>query len=361
MVQADTQALGDLLRALVKTVLAAGGQLHPGIRFVERDGQLGVHCQPGFGQADQPLFRLPLELLVPIDGIEWADREDELQARSSLAHLPPLQRDLLDLHLALYNATGKLPWAVQHLPGLAVPRLPSLQTALQAIRPGFGPSRPQAAQAFFQTRVLKLADKKVLMPLIDLLNHHPQGAAFHTNACAMTVAVAQPHDGDECFARYGGRRDVLDLALHYGYADNNTPFAFSAPFDGTLPGVGRVQITAQRLRAIHPMDPPVVTFDEAGMTLSHLACHRQHPQRLRAVLRLALLGAAHRQGCSGAEADRVVTQVFDALCATNLALLQEVQKAAQPLKAWAPVAALLDQAALLQAKVIRVVLMLPGA
>lgn len=229
LVQADTQTLRDVLHALVDTVLKAGGELHPGIRFVASDGTLCVHCQPALGHHEQPLIRLPRELLVPIDGIEWADREDELLAKSSLEHLSPLQRDLLDLQLALYNAAGKLPWAVRHLPALAVPAQAPLLATLQAIRPNFGRSRPQAALAFLQTRVFKLADSRVLMPLIDLLNHDPQGATFQTDANAMTVMVAQPQGAGECFARYGGRRDVLDLALHYGYADTHTPFAFSAP------------------------------------------------------------------------------------------------------------------------------------
>ncbi len=359
LVQADTQALRDVLRALVNTVLQAGGQIHPGIRFLASDGKLSVHCQPELGPGEQPLLRLPRELLVPIDGIEWTDREDTLLALSSLEHLTPVQRDLLDLHLALYNAAGKLPWTVRHLPALVVPSHAPLISALQAIRPNFGKSRPQAASAFLQTRVFKLDESRVLMPLIDLLNHHPRGAAYQTDATAMTVLVAQPLGVGECFARYGGRRDVLDLALHYGYADADTPFAFCTPLVCSVPTLGILTITWQRMRNSHPLDPPLVTFGEAGLTLSHLACHRQHPQRLRAALRLAVLGAARRQGLSGADAELVVMQAFAALRESNLALLQAVQSAARPLEPGEPVAAMLGNAAMLQADILREVLTLP--
>ena len=359
LVQADTQALRDVLGAIVNTVMQAGGQLHPGIRFVATDGKLSVHCRPELGPPDQPLIRLPRELLVPIDGIEWADREDTLQVLSSLEHLSLVQRDLLVLHLALYNAASKLPWAVSHLPALAAPAHAPLLAAVQAIRPNFGKSRPQAASAFIQTRVFKLDESRVLMPLIDLLNHHPRGAAFQTDATAMTVMGAQPLGAGECFARYGGRRDVLDLALHYGYADADTPFAFCAPLVCSVPTLGSLTITGQRMRNSHPLDPPLITFGEADLTLSHLACHRQHPQRLRAALRLAVLGAARRQGLSGADAEQVVMHAFEALREINLALLQALKGAARPLELGEPVAAMLSLAATLQADILREVLTLP--
>jgi hypothetical protein len=53
------------------------------------------------------------------------------------------------------------------------------------------------------------------MPLIDL------------SGGAMQIKARQP-SGRECFANYGHRRDVLDLALHYGHSDLSTPFAHSA-------------------------------------------------------------------------------------------------------------------------------------
>ena len=65
--------------------------------------------------------------------------------------------------------------------------------------------------------------QQVLLPLIDLLNHHHAGTCFRIQDGAMRVKTVQA-GGNECFTHYGNRRDVLDLALHYGHLDQSTPF-----------------------------------------------------------------------------------------------------------------------------------------
>jgi hypothetical protein len=40
----------------------------------------------------------------------------------------------------------------------------------------------------------------VVLPLIDLLNHHHRGTPFRIEAGAMRMATAQPESSGECFA-----------------------------------------------------------------------------------------------------------------------------------------------------------------
>ena len=356
MVDADIPALGRWLHALINLVMAHGGQVHPGVRLVARGGQLGVHCDRSRCDTDLPLFRLPRELLVPVDPIQWASREDRLQAMAGMECLTPLQRELLDLHVDLYNASSKLPWAARHLPAVAFRSHTPLLNTIQAIRPGFGQEKSNVAQTFVRTRVFNLEGKRVIMPLMDLLNHHPKGGRFQVDASSMTMAVAQIGDNDECFAAYGGRRDVLDMALHYGYADSRIPYACVAPLACELPELGRLQITSRRVQAFHPLDPPQITYDDAGVTLSHLTCDRRHPGRLHTVLRLALLGLAKKRGQSGGGAERAVRAATEQILEVNLVLLQDVARLADTLRRDLPAAAMLTEAAALQAGILRDVL-----
>ena len=69
----------------------------------------------------------------------------------------------------------------------------------------------------------------------------------------------------ECFAHYGHRQDVLDLALHYGHYDLSTPFAHAAPLEIDVEGIGRVHIEHQGSE--HPLrrDPPRVALEPDGL------------------------------------------------------------------------------------------------
>ena len=355
-VNADIPVLGRLLQGMMDLVMARGGRVHPGVRLVARDGQLSVHCDRSMGESDCPLFRLPRELLVPVDPIQWASRDDRLQAIEGLESLTAVQRELLAVHVDLYNASNKLPWAAKHLPAVALRAHTPLMDAIQAIRPGFGRETHETAWTFVRTRVFNLAGKRVLMPLGDFLNHHPKGGRFQVDGRTMTMDVSQPGDDDECFAVYGGRRDVLDMALHHGYADAHTPYAYIAPLACVLPELGRLQITSRRVQALHPLDPPQITYDDAGVTLSHLTCDRQHPGRLHTVLRLAVLGLSKKRGLGGDGAERAVCAAAEQILELNLARLKDVARLAGPLIRQVPAAAMLSEAVALQAGILRDVL-----
>jgi hypothetical protein len=204
--------------------------------------------------------------------------------------------------------------------------------------------------------VVNLEGSWFLMPLVDLLNHHPDGAGFLSDASAINVAVAQPGTDGECFACYGGHRDVLDLALLYGYVDRQTPFASCGPLDFDIAGLGRLRVAARRGQVLHPLDPPEVTYEEGGMTLSHLTCDRRSPRRSQTVLRLALLGMARKQGIGRERAELALVHAVDAILGANLRLLRDLQQAAEPLVSSVPVAALVSEAAALQAGILREVL-----
>jgi hypothetical protein len=153
---------------------------------------------------------------------------------------------------------------------------------------------------------------------------------------------------------------VLDLALHYGYLDEATPFAFSAPVAVEAPGLGRMTVRAEgRSRPAHPLDPPRVEWDGTTLTISHLCCHRQHPERLRAVLRLPLLAVARKRGLVGDDVNRRVDRAMTALCEANLSLLAGMSLEARRCLGHGPVSELLIRATERQGDIIREVMTPP--
>lgn len=119
----------------------------------------------------------------------------------------------------------------------------------------------------------------------------------------MRMATAQPESSGECFAHYGHRRDGLDLALHFGHADSSTPFAHCAPVQISVEGV--------------------------GVRLSHLCCHRGHPEWVRTILKLALQASLQRRGHGHVEAQRLAEGGLEALAAANITLLHQLIAAAE--------------------------------
>jgi hypothetical protein len=170
----------------------------------------------------------------------------------------------------------------------------------------------------------------------------------------MRIQAAQA-GSSECFAHYGHRRDVLDLALHYGHCDHSTPFAHSAPLEITVEGVGTIRVEHQGQRApVHPFDPPRVTLEPDGLRLSHLCCHQDHPERVQTMLVLALQGSLKRGGHGEIDARQFAQKGLNAIGEANLHLLNQLAAAAQ--SSPHPGAATLAAAAHRQAFIIQAVL-----
>jgi len=360
-IEAETPTVLPILQEILDLVQTGGGEVHPDACLQERDGQFSVFVAPDRAEQAVPLFRLPAALLIPVAQLRWDERDDALAYQLADANLTPIQQRLLRLHVRLYNAVDKAAWARVHLPSVALADHPALLAAVRSFRPGFCKEGQSSAEKFIQTRIIRYraakatgseAAVRVLMPLIDLLNHHPTGAGFQTDASGMRVALAQPEPGGECFASYGYRRDVLNLALHYGFLDRQSPWVWSAPVDVEVAGIGSVHIENRQIRSKHPLDPPKLDFRDSGVTLSHLVFHRNHPEQVRAVLRLALLGAARRAGLNDRQAGRTVEPGFVAIRDANLRLLDALERETASCAHTLPCAALLARVGQVQREVI---------
>ncbi len=358
-IASDQPATTALLGEIAHLCAAHGAQWHPELQVEVAQGSLRLLAPPS---NRGELITMPTELLVPIAGARWAESTEELQLLEPPPSASAVQQELLQLHVALYNATGKVPWWSSQHPARLVDASAHVAAALAPLKPGHGHKLERsAAEGFLATRSFGWKPSPdqgdrgpVLMPLIDLLNHHHMGAPYAISDGAMRIKAAQA-GGCECFAHYGHRRDVLDLALHYGHCDHSTPFAHSAPLEITVEGVGTIRVEHQGQRApVHPLDPPRVTLEPDGLRLSHLCCHQEHPERVQTMLVLALQGSLKRGGHGEIDARQFAQKGLNAIGEANLHLLNQLAAAAQ--SSPHPGAATLAAAAHRQAFIIQAVL-----
>lgn len=332
-VVSDQEAATAVLREIAALCGAHGAQWHPRLTAEVREGAMRLLAPPG---TQGPLIALPDALLVPMEGARWGEGDTRLDLLEAPAAATAVQRELLQLMVALYNATDKMGWWRQRHPARLVERCPAVAAALAALKPGQGEERRPAARCFLATRSLGWTPdpalhsrQPVLMPLADLLNHHHRGARHRGDGGALRIQAAQA-GGSECFLHYGQRRDGLDLALHYGHADSSTPFAHSAPLDIVVEGVGRLGVEHQGWGTpAHPLDPPRVSLESEGVRLSHLCCHREHPERARMLLLLALQGGLRHRGHGEAMARRLAQRGLEAVAAANIRLLERLISAVE--------------------------------
>jgi hypothetical protein len=329
----DQEGATAVLREIATLCRAHGAEWHPQLTAEVREGAMRLLAPPG---TEGSLITVPLPLLMPIEGARWGEGESALELLEAPAAATALQRELLQLMVALYNATDKMGWWRERHPARLAERCPAVAAALAVLKPGPDNERRPPARCFLATRSLECkpdpppgAPQPMLMPLVDLLNHHHNGSRYRTHGRALRIAVAQA-GGDECFTHYGHRRDGLDLALHYGHSDRSTPFAHSAPLEIVVAGVGRIVVERQVWGIpAHPLDPPRVALESEGVRLSHLCCHRDHPERVRMLLLLALQGGLKRRGHDQERARRLARQGLEAIAAANIRLLEQLISAAE--------------------------------
>ena len=336
-VRSDDPAVREAVGTMFDLVLGHGGQVHPGLWVEEVDGALSVHVD---GADDSVLGELPEELLVPVGGVMFDVVDDRLVVATTDPRVTALQGELLAAHLRLYNATGKVPWARTTLPEVALTGTD--RDLLQRLRRAERPV-PSVAAAFVSTRTLArgtraaanpadsgkvsadIADsapdapsdqpeRLVLMPLLDLINHHPLARPFGGSRRSLTVTVSRPSGGTETFVSYGASKSPIDMACRYGFVPDGCRTTRLCPGEVEVDGLV-VRVEGRSLQPRSAFDPPIVAIEESTLTLSHLTIDADHPQRLRAALAMALQMAGRSRGAAsgdGPAVDVVLARLFRA-------------------------------------------------
>ena len=322
-VRTDDGSVREWVGAMFDLVVRHGGSVHPDLWVVEQDGSMSIHVD---GRDGQRLMHVPAAILVPIGRVGIDVVADELVVAEPDDELTAVQRESLDVHLGLYNATKKMSWARTALPEVALAGQPAVVETLGRLHRRALRHDRSAATAFLATRTISFdagrssqagtddvrsdgqpegiaglgAERRpVLMPLLDLVNHHPQGAPFRGKADGLRARVAHPVGGTEAFVTYGADKDPIGTALRYGFVAADAHRTKVCPVEVELDGL-RVVVEGRSHHVKHPLDPPAVSIDGSTLTLSHLTIDADHPQRVKVALSMAVqMATQSRCGAGG--------------------------------------------------------------
>lgn len=300
-IDAESPAAAAIYASLAGLVREAGGYISPDLVLHQCGSMLWASVAAGSSTAKSPsrLVLLPEKLLVPIDGLGW-QAGTSLQPQAGLDSLQPLQRHALDLMLELFDLTGKMSSAERELPVRALASESALLALIRSGRPHWRPAAACTAEAFIGTRILGRQDDpaevntggasrepQMLMPLLDVWNHHPRGAIFRHRPEGMAIRQSEHAPADQAYANYG-YRDALSLLLDYGYVDRQPRFLQSIACQLELAGIGRLTIMRQGHST--PNDLPWFKVTQEGVMAGHINLDADQPQLALEWLRMLATG-----------------------------------------------------------------------
>ena len=234
LIKAGDPLVADLLAGTIELIREAGGYVAPSTSIIEHAGQLSIESS---APAGEPLLHIPRAAFVRIDRVVWSKDDDRIVIAQVPADCGDLEWDLLYLQVALHNACGKLAWMSRTHPSLD-PGLPDdLVEAVRVILPSFRSLQMDATDLLWANRCFRIpmadgaAPERVLIPIVDLLNHHGQGAVGDWEGEAFEVSAQLPFGTAECALDYGMDRDPLEMAVVYGFADPSTDIAHGRTYD----------------------------------------------------------------------------------------------------------------------------------
>ncbi len=270
IVESDNPEIKKELLALEKLIEQGGGGIHSKVIICDQGGGLSIKTAEPMDRGKE-IIRLSRDTLLPADQYNVLVKRDEFHLEfpknSSLSNL---QRQLAETMIALYNLTGKVRLHKELSFLLSLQPYPELFEKLkegrvfgknvlnwsERLRKGMDEDEFNdfLSDSFLKTRHLgygdhlRTSDVSILMPLVDFLNHHWQGAAFNVGLGVrkgdLAVTANQVVEGStECYAFYGPM-DALDTLLRYDFVDEYSPVVRSVPVTLEVDGFGTIKVNS---------------------------------------------------------------------------------------------------------------------
>jgi len=234
LVDADSPLVADLMAGTLEVIREAGGYVAPSTRLIERDGQLSITST---AEDAVPMLRIPRECFVRVDRVTWAEQDDRMVIVDVPDEFGDIETELLYLQVALHNACDKLAWMRRTHPALD-PELPDdLVREIQSLIPSFRNPVMAATDVLWANRCFRIPlaeggqPERVLIPLVDLLNHHRDGAVADWTGESFEIETRKPFGTNECALDYGMNRDALEMAVVYGFLDPRPSAAEHPDYD----------------------------------------------------------------------------------------------------------------------------------
>jgi hypothetical protein len=263
-IAADNLQVERSLRKIVALSEKAGAEFSDDLVLKSVNGYLSVEAPPE--SAGKVLVRLPWDCLVPFSPFRLSIVNDDLAISSYEEGLTDECVVIMEALLELFNLTRKVAHHRRTSPWRLIISYP---TILKCVRQGrdredfalfeqfivSGGEDELMLQSFLNSRVLGYKASTtappypVLMPVIDLFNHHFQGALFQIDevpdkerSLAIARSMPLPGTGTECFACYGAH-DSFDTWVTYGFVDQSALFVRSVAMTIDLPNLGTIRLT----------------------------------------------------------------------------------------------------------------------
>lgn len=331
-IDSDDVVVADLLASTLELVAEAGGWVDPTTVLVCRDGQLSLHSD---ADEDAPLVYVPREAMVRVDSVAWADDDEQLLVQGLPDDVGDIELQMLYVQAALHNQCGKLPWMRSSHPALSPDVSDALTEHVRRFVPSFRVTHLTARDVLWANRCFRLpitdANPRVLVPIVDLLNHHSAGAAGQWDGAGFSVTAHRAFGSHECALGYGMGRDSLELAVVYGFVDASTEIAHSAPVTVALSDGHRLTVIGGGRTADGSWLPIESYANGTATSVSHLTFSSNAPD-------LAAIDIAAATGWDTARACEAVDRVARA----NLDLLEPIVDIPDPGEAARTLAAAAD-------------------
>lgn len=325
-IDSDSAEITRCVERLIAEARRVGGEFADDLVVRCRDGSLCLALPPG--SSTDIIIKMPERALIPIKSFRLSLDGDDIVIDGADADVSPERRALLEPMIELYNLTGKIAWYRRTAVPLFLRGYPKLAELVGrgsdgSMRRLLTDRLPAAAMPrltldrFLGTRLLDFREdpsepgESVLMPVIDFMNHHANGAPFQNRSREgdrslwVGRAKAIPGNPQECFAFYG-HYDAMETLLRYNFPDESGSVLRSVPVVITLPEVGTISADAGHGRgtgknlpdALKPIGrylPKILNKQPRYLKVSFLVLPTTTPNALRQVLNLLIanLGREH--------------------------------------------------------------------
>jgi hypothetical protein len=326
-IQSDNPIVKQCLETIADTVLENGGEIHRALVINHQAERLWLSCAAEF--AGETLLRIPNALFIPVSKLAWTGDDGVLAYSGDTGILSAPQHIMLDAMVALYNSTDKIKKVAARFPDSLLRADPDLLALIKQARPNFELSDKSTAEQFISTRLSTQNNEDseettdYIMPLIDMLNHHPYGPKYGRNeAKDWLIPVQHPTWGsEECFVRYQ-KGDSFANALWHGYFEGAPKYLSSVQcrFSDAIAGevvVHGVHYERRKLNA------PFVQRRDDGLDLHSIILDPETLPALRTFLGLAL--RSKDRSLSQPAAELHAESMIEAIIAANRKYYQRMQ------------------------------------
>ena len=278
---------------LCQLITDNGGFIHEELIIEQKERSVTVRV-PSSVEDNAIIIKLPRPLLLPYAKFNIDIQDNQYILNDCDESITPLQRELMEHMLALYNLTDKFaehreisilqlihkdPDVIKWILGA---RDPASRLLIDDM--GRQDFEDTLKKSFFKTRVIGIRSEdpdvsekeQCLMPLVDFINHHFKANIFNLPAdmhSDLTIMKSTPVDGsDECYVRYSNL-DALDSLLNYDFPDEHALFVRSVPLKVELENVGVCEIKSNLSHVKHDVAQLPGALKGLGMYLPQIAAN----------------------------------------------------------------------------------------